>query len=93
VIELEFGILVYPPEAEGEPWRAVFTENGQRRFRPAQFADFRALSGDASDNIPGVRGIGAKTAAALLPAPAKVIGQFGLWRRSVPAAQGSSVPA
>jgi DNA polymerase-1 len=33
---------------------------------PAQFADFRALSGDASDNIPGVRGIGAKTAAALL---------------------------
>jgi integrase len=33
VIELEFGILVYPPEAEGEPWRAVFTENGQRRYR------------------------------------------------------------
>ena len=33
VIELEFGILVYPPKAEGEPWRAVFTENGQRRYR------------------------------------------------------------
>jgi integrase len=33
VIELEFGILVYPPAAEGEPWRAVFTENGQRKFR------------------------------------------------------------
>ena len=33
VIELDFGILVYPPEADGEPWRAVFTENGQRRFR------------------------------------------------------------
>jgi hypothetical protein len=33
VIELDFGILVYPPEAGGEPWRAVFTENGQRRFR------------------------------------------------------------
>jgi DNA polymerase-1 len=33
---------------------------------PAAFADYRALSGDASDNIPGVRGIGAKTAAALL---------------------------
>lgn len=33
---------------------------------PAQFPDFRALCGDASDNIPGVRGIGAKTAAALL---------------------------
>jgi hypothetical protein len=33
VVELEFGILVYPPEADWEPWRAVFTENGQRRFR------------------------------------------------------------
>ena len=33
VIELESGILVYPPEAEGEPWRAVFTENGQRKYR------------------------------------------------------------
>lgn len=33
---------------------------------PTQFADYRALAGDASDNIPGVRGIGAKTAAALL---------------------------
>jgi DNA polymerase-1 len=33
---------------------------------PAQFADYRALAGDTSDNIPGVRGIGAKTAAALL---------------------------
>ena len=33
VIELDFGILVYPPETDGEPWRAVFAENGQRRFR------------------------------------------------------------
>lgn len=33
---------------------------------PAQFADLRALSGDSSDNIPGVRGVGPKTAAALL---------------------------
>ena len=33
---------------------------------PAQFADYRALAGDTSDNIPGVRGIGTKTAAALL---------------------------
>jgi integrase len=33
VIELDLGITVYPPEADGEPWRAVFTENGARRFR------------------------------------------------------------
>jgi 5'-3' exonuclease len=34
--------------------------------RPDQYLDYAALRGDASDNLPGVRGIGAKTAAALL---------------------------
>src|SRR5262249_26019138 len=34
--------------------------------RADQVADFLALTGDAVDNIPGVPGIGAKTAAALL---------------------------
>lgn len=34
--------------------------------RPDQVADFLALTGDAVDNIPGVPGIGAKTAAHLL---------------------------
>jgi DNA polymerase I len=33
---------------------------------PAQYPDFRALCGDTSDNIPGVRGVGTKTAAGLL---------------------------
>jgi DNA polymerase I len=33
---------------------------------PGQYPDFRALCGDTSDNIPGVRGVGAKTAAGLL---------------------------
>jgi len=33
---------------------------------PEQVPDFKALSGDSSDRIPGVRGIGPKSAAALL---------------------------
>jgi 5'-3' exonuclease len=33
---------------------------------PERVADWLALAGDAVDNVPGVRGIGAKTAAALL---------------------------
>jgi DNA polymerase-1 len=33
---------------------------------PEQVVDFKALCGDASDNIPGVRGIGEKTAVQLL---------------------------
>ena len=34
--------------------------------RPDQVVDFKALCGDKSDNIPGVRGIGEKTAVKLL---------------------------
>lgn len=34
--------------------------------RPDQILDYLALTGDASDNIPGVAGFGAKTAASLL---------------------------
>ncbi len=34
--------------------------------RPEQIPDYLALVGDSSDNIPGVPGVGAKTAAALL---------------------------
>jgi DNA polymerase-1 len=33
---------------------------------PEQIADYKALSGDASDNIPGVKGIGDKTSVKLL---------------------------
>lgn len=35
-------------------------------LRPDQIIDMKALMGDASDNIPGIKGIGEKTAVALL---------------------------
>jgi DNA polymerase-1 len=34
--------------------------------RPSQYRDFAALRGDPADNLPGVRGIGPRTAARLL---------------------------
>ena len=33
---------------------------------PGQYADFATLRGDASDGLPGVAGVGEKTAASLL---------------------------
>ena len=35
VIEVGGGITVYPPRVAGEPWRAVWAEDGRRRFREA----------------------------------------------------------
>jgi len=35
-------------------------------LEPSQFADVLALMGDASDNVPGVKGIGLMTARPLL---------------------------
>lgn len=39
---------------------------GKYSVLPGQYADFAALRGDASDGLPGVAGIGDKTAASLL---------------------------
>jgi DNA polymerase-1 len=43
---------------------AVFRE--EYGFEPAKMVDLKALMGDASDNIPGVKGIGEKTAMELV---------------------------
>lgn len=44
--------------------------------RPEQYRDFAALRGDPSDNLPGVRGIGPKTAAKLLAALGSAVAAF-----------------
>jgi hypothetical protein len=35
VVEVGHGVVVYPPAEPGGLWRAVFTENGRRRYRQA----------------------------------------------------------
>lgn len=45
--------------------------------RPDQVVDFKALTGDKSDNIPGVYGIGEKTAASLLQKYDTLEGVYG----------------
>ncbi len=52
----------------GERRYAYADIEGQFGVRPERFADYLALTGDSVDNIPGVPGVGPKTAAALLSA-------------------------
>ena len=58
------------PASVEEQWVGI--ENGSARLGvpPERVTDYLALVGDTSDNVPGVRGIGEKTAQEL-------IGQFG----------------
>ncbi|MEM7414197.1 MAG: DNA polymerase I [Gemmatimonadota bacterium] len=46
----------------------VTVENADKKFGipPGQVADYLALVGDSSDNVPGAKGVGPKTAVALL---------------------------
>lgn len=56
--------------------RELTAADVRKRFavEPEQLPDFLALAGDNSQNVPGVRGIGAKTAATLLAAHPSVEG-------------------
>ncbi len=57
------------PARSGRQDPEIYDETAvQTKFsvRPDQIVDYKALVGDASDNIPGVKGVGAKTAAKLL---------------------------
>ena len=54
------------PGAVDESWVDESNANERLGVPPRQVADFLALVGDASDNIPGVRGIGEKGAQKLL---------------------------
>jgi len=55
---------------KGDPFKLFtaddFREMHNNAIEPEQFVDYLALVGDSSDNIPGVEGVGPKTALALL---------------------------
>ncbi|QXQ15859.1 DNA polymerase I [Skermania piniformis] len=56
--------VLYPRKGVSDLWR--FTpETVQERYglTPAQYPDYAALRGDPSDNLPGIPGVGEKTAA------------------------------
>lgn len=62
-------ILIYKPAKGGEPAKVMGPKEVCEKFgiaRPEQVIDILGLWGDASDNIPGIPGIGEKTAAKLI---------------------------
>ena len=63
------GVRLYRPSHAGDAAEvydeAAVCEHWHLR-EPAQMIDYLALAGDSSDNIPGIRGVGEKTAADLL---------------------------
>jgi len=66
----DFGQLIGSLDEQWDPqrnqrWDAAGVKS-RLGVHPEQVADYLALTGDAVDNIPGVPGIGAKTAAILL---------------------------
>ncbi len=66
-------IFMYKPSRNGKPAEIWGPQEVCQRYgieHPAQFIDILGLWGDAVDNIPGVPGVGEKTAA-------KLIAQFG----------------
>ena len=68
LIKKNIKVLYAPPSSSKE--QLIYDEKKViERFeglKPEQITDFKGLKGDSSDNIPGVRGIGEKTAITLL---------------------------
>ena len=66
----DFGQLIGDHDEQWDPQRNQrWDQHGVKTrlgVRPDQVADYLALTGDSVDNIPGVSGIGPKTAAILL---------------------------
>ncbi|MBC7368772.1 MAG: 5'-3' exonuclease [Undibacterium sp.] len=66
IVDERIRILLPPPTANPKlGWQVRDVAGVREKFGvpPAQIADYLALVGDTSDNIPGVNGVGPKTAA------------------------------
>ena len=63
-----FQMLRYPNVRLHNFRQEITAEDVEEKYgvKPEHFADWKALAGDSSDNIPGVQGIGEKKAASLL---------------------------
>jgi DNA polymerase-1 len=56
------GVFMWDPASREEKVVTLDSFRTETGLEPSQWADVQALIGDATDNVPGVRGIGEKTA-------------------------------
>jgi DNA polymerase I len=63
---LDSQVIMWDPGGKHELLTTVDDFRRETGLEPGQWPDYQALVGDSSDNIPGVPGIGPKTASALL---------------------------
>jgi DNA polymerase-1 len=66
IVDDRVKIMLPPPSANPKlGWRLLDAHGVKEKFGvpPSQIADYLALVGDTSDNIPGIEGVGPKTAA------------------------------
>jgi DNA polymerase-1 len=68
LVEPGVDVFLYRPYMKGAPAVDYNTDAVVERYglKPEQIADYKGLKGDPSDNIPGVPGVGEKTATKLL---------------------------
>lgn len=61
-------VSIYRPSRKGETFDPITLESFREKYgvEPVQFIDLLALMGDTADNVPGVPGIGEKTAMKLI---------------------------
>jgi len=63
---LDDRVLLWDPGAKTEKVSTLADFTAETGLAPDQWPDFQALTGDSSDNIPGVPGVGPKTALAIM---------------------------
>lgn len=66
---------------------AVYERYG---FKPSQLVDYKGLKGDPSDNIPGVKGIGEKTATDLIKFFGTIENLYKALKKGLPAQTGGA---
>ncbi|SHN65445.1 DNA polymerase I [Desulfovibrio litoralis] len=59
-------IVLWDPSGKDERLTTLESFIAETGFKPTSWPDYQALIGDSSDNIPGLQGVGPKTASVLL---------------------------